>query len=101
MSLFKPSIVCRLCWTCDNLALFRDQQNNDKNIPPLGAELQHISKTKTARSQNPLKQFCSFSSCKRRDFLQSSVAFVEQNITGLSLFLYARFLGFFPLNALQ
>jgi len=96
--------VSRLCWTCDNLALFRDQRNSDKKIPPMGVELQLISKTKIAPSQNPLKQFCSFSSCKRRDFLKSSFVFVDQNVTDASLFLYASlFFSFFfrPPNALQ
>lgn len=100
VSLCAPFIACRLCWTSDNLSIFRDWQKNDKKIPLVGVELQLISKTKTACSQNPLKWGCSFSSCKSRGFLKSCLVFAKEKITGLSLFLYADLL-FFPLNALQ
>lgn len=68
--------------------------------PSYGSGVQLISKTKIAHSQNPLKQF-SFSSCKRRGFLKSSLVFVEQNISGLSLFLYASLFFFLPPSPLQ
>lgn len=88
--------ACRLCWTSDNLSIFRNWQESDKKILLVGVELQLISKTKTACSQNPLKWFCSFSSCKSWGFFKFSLVFAKENITGLSLFLYAS-LFFFPL----
>lgn len=95
VSLCAPFIACRLCWTSDICLFSETGKKMIKKILLVGVELQLISKTKTACSQNPLKWFCSFSSCKSWGFLKSSLVFAKENITGLSLFLYGS-LFFFP-----
>lgn len=51
-------------------------QNNNKN-PSYGVELWLISESRTGHSQNPLKQFCLFSSCERNGFKSALPCWTE------------------------